>query len=89
MRERPENNQRLDLLFTLLASRTPNPSERKACQTLLQSMQKRFSASTEDALHLLSIGDAVRDETLDPTELAAWTQVTSIVLASDVAILLY
>ena len=89
MRERPENNQRLDLLFTLLASRTPNPSERTACQTLLQSMQKRFSASTEDALHLLSIGDAVRDETLDPTELAAWTQVTSIVLASDVAILLY
>ena len=41
------------------------------------------------AVALLSAGDAPRDEKLKPPELAAWTQLTATVLASDIAILLY
>ncbi len=52
-------------------------------------MQTRYQDSKDDALALLSTGDAPRNEALDPAEVAAWTQVSITVLASDVALLLY
>ncbi|MCB9949818.1 MAG: DUF1553 domain-containing protein [Planctomycetaceae bacterium] len=82
-------DERLDLLFTLVASRAPNERERAACMQLLTEMQEQFSADDDGAKALLSIGDAPRDEKLAVGELAAWTQVASIVLASDAAIMLY
>ncbi len=84
-----DDDSRLDLLFTLIASRPPNDGERKACDTLLEKMQERYQSSKDDALALLSTGDAPRNETLDPVEVAAWTQIAITVLASDVALLLY
>ena len=80
---------RLNLLFELLASRNPTDRESVACRNLLAVMRQRFQASPNDALALLSQGEAARNEKLDPAELAAWTQVAVTVLASDVAILLY
>jgi hypothetical protein len=80
---------RLNLLFELLASRNPTDRESVACRDLLAVMKQRFQASPNDALALLSQGEATRNEKLDPAELAAWTQVAVTVLASDVAILLY
>ncbi len=80
---------RLNLLFELLASRSPTDRESVACLNLLAAMKRRFTQSPNDALALLSLGEAVRNEKLNPAELAAWTQVTVTVLASDVAILLY
>ena len=56
---------------------------------LLKTMSVRFQESPDAALALLSQGLAPRDESLDIAELAAWTQVTNTVLASDIAILLY
>ena len=53
-------------------------------------MRQRYAGDgQQDALALLSTGDVPRNEKLDPTEHAAWTQVAVTVLASDVAILLY
>ena len=80
---------RLNLLFELLASRNPTDRESVACRDLLASMKQRFTQSPDDALALLSQGEATRNEKLDPAELAACTQVAVTVLASDVAILLY
>ena len=80
---------RLSLLFELLASRSPTDRESATCLGLLQVMKQRFGETPADALALLSQGEAVRNEKLDPAELAAWTQVAVTVLASDVAILLY
>ena len=80
---------RLNLLFELLASRNPTDRESVACRDLLASMKQRFTQSPDDALALLSQGEATRNEKLDPAELAAWTQVAVTVIASDVAILLY
>jgi hypothetical protein len=88
-REGRDDRTRLDLLFTLLASRPPRDPERAACTSLLTTMRARYATSEADALALLSTGDAPRDESLNPAELAAWTQVAVTVLASDVAILLY
>ena len=76
-------------LFKLLACRSANETELQACRSLLDRMRRRYRESNDDAIALLSIGDATRDESLDPAEHAAWTQVAITVLASDVAILLY
>jgi len=76
-------------MFNLLACRDPNESERAACMKLLKTMRFRYAGAEEDALGLLSTGDAPRDQSLNLAEHAAWTQVAATVLASDVAILLY
>ena len=83
------DDTRLNLLFGLLASRAPTSNESAACLGLLKTMRQRFDESKGDAQALLSQGEAERNEQLDPTEVAAWTQVAVTVLASDVAILLY
>ncbi len=87
--ERSDDTARLDLLFTLLTSRRPTPTERDACDQLLTSMRQRFSSSPKDAAALLSIGEVARNEELNAVEVAAWSQVVTTVLASDAAILLY
>jgi mono/diheme cytochrome c family protein len=83
---------RLNELFTLLASREPNATERKACRQLLASMRERFRAAPEEARQFLGTGQAKTPtgmESINPTELAAWSQVTGMLLASDLAIMLY
>ncbi|MBT4865583.1 MAG: DUF1553 domain-containing protein, partial [Planctomycetaceae bacterium] len=89
LREADNETKRLDLLFKLLASRKPTARERAVCTKLLQSLKERYATAENDALALLSTGDAPRDEKLNPGELAAWSQLAITVLASDVALLLY
>ena len=80
---------RIDQLFERLACRPADETEREACQQLLAAMRDRYSSAPGDAESLLSTGTAPRDQGLDAVEHAAWTQVASTVLASDIAILLY
>ena len=89
LRECDDDARRLDLLFTLLASRKPTDLEARVCRSLLDTAEERYANAPDDAAGLLAIGEAKRDEQLDPVVVAAWTQVTSTILASDVAILLY
>jgi len=89
LREADNDAKRLDLLFSLLASRIPSSRERAVCTKLLRSLKERYADSEKDALALLSTGDAPRDEKLNPAELAAWSQLAITVLASDAALLLY
>lgn len=86
---RDDDTERLDFMFQLLACRKPSDRERFACETLLKLMRARYQDAEKDALALLSTGDAPRDEKLNVVEHAAWTQVVSTVLASDIAILQY
>ena len=89
IKERKKDDARLDLLFTLVASRKPSSTEREACSKLLQSQKNRLADKAEDAFALLKTGDAPHDPDLDPKEVAAWAQVAGTVLASDPSILLY
>ena len=89
IKERKKDDARLDLLFTLVASRKPSVTERKACSKLLQSQRIRLADKGEDAEALLKIGDAPHNPDLDPKEVAAWAQVAGTALASDLSILLY
>ncbi len=89
LREADSTENRFTLMFTLLASRSPNEAERTACESLLEKMLIRYQNAEPDAVALLSTGEATRDESLSATELAAWTQVCVTVLASDVSIMLH
>lgn len=89
LKEHATDSERLDAAFTLLASRSPDENESDTCLKLLTSIHERYAGKPEDAVALLSTGDAPRDTSLDAVEHAAWTQVTMTILASDLSILLY
>ena len=89
IREADNADARIDLLFRLLVSRLPTDAERDISRTLIEGMQQRYADSEADAVELLKIGEAPRDDSLSAKEVAAWTQITVTILASDSAILLY
>ena len=89
LKERDTDAQRLDMLFRLIACENPSTAETIACYDLLEGMRKRYAAAPDDAGDLLAIGNIPRDTSLDAVEHAAWTQVTTTLLASDKALLLY
>jgi uncharacterized tellurite resistance protein B-like protein len=89
LREGANDTERLNRLFTLLACRNPTPTERNACDRLISTMRERFQSDAESAKALVSVGEAPRNESLDLTDLATWTQVATTVMASDIALLLY
>lgn len=89
LRSRDSDADRLSMLFNMLACREPTAAESTACLDLLQTITQRYSEHPDDAKQLLAIGDIPRDESLELTAQAAWTQVCVTVLASDIAIMLY
>ncbi len=89
LKEADSDADRLDMLFTLIACENPSTAETMACYGLLEEMYARYEAAPEDAEQLLAIGNMPRDTSLDAVAHAAWTQVTTTLLASDRALLLY
>ncbi len=89
LRERNTDADRLTMLFRMFACREPNQVEQAACNELLATMKQRYQGADADAIALLSTGEIERDQTLNVTEHAAWTQVCVTVLASDIAIMIY
>ena len=83
------DSKRIELAFQIVASRKPNEKEAAACLNLLLKMKKRFADNPADANQLVAVGEAARNRRINPVELAAWTQVMTVVLASDAAITLY
>jgi hypothetical protein len=81
--------QRLATMFELLACRAPTAVEQEASARLLKTLRARYDDRPSDAVALLSIGEAACDSTLNALEHAAWTQLASTVLASDLTIMLY
>lgn len=80
---------RLEKLFQLLACRAPTDRELTICTELVAQQLSRFRENPDDARELLATGDAPLPEGMDIATHAAWTQLCSTVLASDLAILLY
>lgn len=89
IREHDTDDARLDNIYRMLACRKPDDSERRVLSELLAAMKQRYADAPADAKALLSTGEIARDDKLNPTDVAAWTQVSAVVLACDAAILLY
>jgi hypothetical protein len=77
------NNNGLDLAFRLATSRLPGEHERTVLTDLYRYNLDRYQTNPETALKLLSQGESPRDPSLDPNQLAAWTNVASLILNLD------
>jgi hypothetical protein len=86
IRHSDNDQQRLQHLFVLLASRNPSDAERDVCLELIDKLRQRYSATPADAETLLADKDLPVAES---TELAVWTQLAVTVLASDLAVFVY
>ncbi|MFO0885762.1 MAG: hypothetical protein U0894_16515 [Pirellulales bacterium] len=74
---------RLTFAFRLATSRSPRDPEKAILLRLLDQHQKDFQADVPAAEKLLTIGEAKRNETLPPAELAAYTMVANLILNLD------
>ncbi len=89
IRDHDSDESRVNQLFRMLACRDASDQEHKACAGLLMKMRERYTAAPKDAIALLAIGEAPRDSSIDVVENAAWAQLVTTILASDITILMY
>ena len=80
---------RINQLFRLLACRNASVQEQESCSKLLDHLSKRYGETPDDAERYLAVGNARVPSKDSVIDLAAWAQLATTVLASDVAILLY
>jgi hypothetical protein len=75
--------ERVKFAFRLATARLPTERETALLVELFEKQRARYAPQRDEALKLLSTGEAPRLETLDPIELAAWTIVASTILNLD------
>ena len=71
--------QRIVYLYRSVLARNPKPNERQLVTQLYNQHLKEFQTQPEAAKLLSATGESVRNESLDPTELAAWTMIVHLV----------
>jgi hypothetical protein len=74
---------RLTWAFRRVLGRAPRPAELTVLEAALQRNHARFREQKDGALQLLAVGEAPRDESLDPVDHAAWTTVCALLLNLD------
>jgi uncharacterized protein DUF1553/uncharacterized protein DUF1549/concanavalin A-like lectin/glucanase superfamily protein/cytochrome c len=80
---RPDDKLRIARAFRLATAREPAGREVRVLRELLQRQRAAFARDGKAALALVSVGESPRDKRVDPSELAAWTMVTSAILNLD------
>lgn len=78
---RPE--ERLNFGFRLVTARPPQASEKSVLQGALTKYLAKYQADPEAAKKLIAVGESPADEKLNPSELAAYTMVASLLLNLD------
>ena len=74
---------RIIFAFKLATARSPNPRELAILVANFQRTLDRFQTKPQDAVELLKQGESQVKPGLDPTELAAYAHVASLVLNLD------
>jgi hypothetical protein len=74
---------RLDLAFMLCTAHPADDLRRGVMGEVLNAQLQVFEADPAAALALLGPGESMRDESLDPSELAAWTVLASMIQNLD------
>ncbi|MFM7037745.1 MAG: PSD1 and planctomycete cytochrome C domain-containing protein [Planctomycetaceae bacterium] len=75
--------QRLQQLFQIVLSRQPADAELPLLQQALERQREHYANHPADARLLIRNGESRPSESLDPTELAAWTMLCNLVLNLD------
>ena len=74
---------RLDLAFMLCTAHPADDLRRGVMGEVLNAQLQVFEADPAAALALLGPGESMRDESLDPSQLAAWTVLASMIQNLD------
>ena len=77
------SGDRLHLAFQLVTSRQPSAEELSILTAALEHHQSRYSVDPSEGDALLQAGEYPLDESLNPTDLAAYTVVMSVILNLD------
>jgi hypothetical protein len=70
-------------IFRSLTGRCPGESELHTLESLYREQYDDFRAGRSDASKLLAVGDAPRDQAIDPAECAALTVLAQAVMNYD------
>jgi hypothetical protein len=76
-------DDRIAFAFRLATARKPTAEESSVLKKIYDAQLAHFRSNAEGASKLLSVGEAPRDDKLDPIDLAAWTTVASTILNLD------
>jgi len=76
-------NARIAYAFRAATARKPSVEEARVLRELLNQQLARYRRDNDAASKLLKIGESALDVKMDPSELAAWTMVTSTILNLD------
>jgi len=69
--------------FRLATARAPDSQESEVLKNIHDAQLAVYRADPAAAESLLKVGESPRDEKLDPSDLAAWTAVASVILNLD------
>jgi hypothetical protein len=83
LKEKASPEERLTYAFRLLTARPPRGDELRVLLRGLKQHETTYRARPADALALISAGEFPRDESLAPSELAAYTAIANLVLNLD------
>ena len=75
--------ERIALAFRLATARVPTAPEASVLNDALSSYLDEYRRNPDDARKYLNQGESPRDEELDPSELAAYSAVASLILNMD------
>ena len=74
---------RLEQAFEIVLGRAPEISEVSQLLALHREQLDVYKRAPAEAVAVLEVGESPRDQTLDPSEHAAWTTVASVLLSLD------
>jgi hypothetical protein len=78
--------QRIERAFRLVLARRPTPEEGRVLQASVERLQQEFGRDRAAAQKFLRVGEARRDEALDPVEHAAYAALCNAILNLDEAL---
>lgn len=81
----PDTTARIHHAVKLALARAPREEELGILNNFLNQQAEAYRAAPEEAAKLLSIGETKPDPALDPTELATWSMLSSMLLNLDEA----
>jgi hypothetical protein len=80
---RRSDGERMEAAFQVALGRSPRSAERASLRTFLAAQRSHYAGAREEATALLKVGLAPGpkpSDSIDPVELAAWTQVGRVIL---------
>ena len=80
------DGQRASYAFRLVTSRMPSDKELKVLLDVYRDALARFEEDTDAAQKLVAVGESKPPETLEVSELAAWSMVANMIMNLDEAI---